>query len=162
MTINRLSKINQIANSETTRKIFTASTTKSVWHVDSLRTGKPYQVTLEWSKNGAIAVLSGSLYTFDHKEAKDGNHPANSGNSSICYQVLGAAKRMASEKGKSLSFCKSEKDAKRLSNLGGDVIKIVKPSGKIQWAVVKDKVNRIEKFNARVNLLRGEVEEGIE
>jgi len=91
-----------------------------------------------------------------------------------------------------LSLCKSEKDARRLSNLGGSVV-LIKNEGKaIQWGVIKDKKVTLipgyessipktakrnwnlentdclnltpapSSFEQRVNLLRGEVEEGIE
>ena len=162
MTINRLAKINQIANTATI--IFRKNQFKSVWHCNSVRTGNPFQVTLEW-KNGN--ELHGSLFTFSHKEqvedrqGKPDNHPANWSNTPVCYQVLGCAKAMAAEKGKQLNFCDSEQDASYLALLDGQVIKIVKPNGIVQWAVAMPKTKKMN-LKQRVNLMRGEVEMGID
>jgi hypothetical protein len=138
---SRLPKINQIAQSPTTRLIHKPNEFKKIYHADSVRTGKPYQVILEWSKNGTL-ILDVSLYTFDHKEATDrrdrlsGNHPANF-NRTVCYQCLGTAKKMARENGRILSLCKDYQSAKKLLNFGGELVRIVNSNGGTVWATVR-------------------------
>lgn len=140
MTIKTLDKINQIAKAESTRLIYTRNAAYKVYQVESVRTGKPYQVSAEWIKEEGFLTLKVGLYTFDAKESVRGNginHPNNFQNGLIAYQMLGVAKKMAAEKGKKLSFCKDYKAAKNLKNLGGEIIRIVKASGTVQWAVVR-------------------------
>jgi hypothetical protein len=137
---SRLPKINAVAKAPSTRLIHKPSQFKRVYHADSVRTGKPYQVILKWSKNGTL-ILDVSLFTYDHKEATDkrdnlgGNHPANF-NVTVCYQCLGVAKRMAKENHKILSLCKDYDIAKKLLNFGGELVQIRNQNG-VQWATVR-------------------------
>lgn len=127
----RKDKISLAVKAPTTRKVHQSSKFSQVWHVDSVRTGEPYQVRLVWSKPNGIATLTGQLITFDQQP-----HPANSSRY-VCYQVLAAARRMASETERILSLCRDEAAAKRLLRLGGELVKVVNPAGATIWAVVR-------------------------
>lgn len=129
----RKDKVVLAVKSPTTRKIHSSSKFSQVWHIDSVRTGKPYQVRLVWSKVGGIKTLTGQLISFDPQEQP---HPANQSHI-ICYQVLAAAKRMAQEAGKILSLCKSKEAAKTLLRLGGELIAIKNQNDSIVWATVR-------------------------
>lgn len=119
--------------SPTTRKIHSSSKLSQVWHIDSIRTGKPYQVRLEWSKPNGVKTLTGELISFDPQEQP---HPANQ-SKTVCYQVLACAKRMAQEAGKILSLCKSKEAALNLLRFGGELVAIKNQNGAVVWATVR-------------------------
>jgi len=127
----RKHKINQVAQSDATRLVYERNKFHKTYHVDSVRTGEPFQVIFNWSKNGTL-VLEAELFSFSQQE-----HPANRSHT-VCYQVLGSAKKMARENGKTLSVCKDYQSAKRLLRLGGELVKIVNKSHNgVVWSVVK-------------------------
>lgn len=130
---SRLSKINQIANASTTRQIYVRNKCHKAYYCESLRNGNPFQVILNWSKQNGILTLTASLFSYEPKEQP---HPANKSHT-LCYQVLGIAKRMAKEAGKILSLCKSEEAARNLLRLGGQLVKIQNQNGAVVWATVR-------------------------
>lgn len=129
----RLSKINSLANAPTTQLVYTRNQFHKGYYCESLRTGDPFQVILDWSKSNGILTLTASLFSYNPKEQP---HPANQSRF-LCYQILGVAKRMAKEAGKILSFCKSEQAARNLLRLGGQLVKIQNQNGSIVWGTVR-------------------------
>ncbi len=142
MTIkNRLSKINAVANDERTRQVHDSGNGRKSYQVYSTRTDAPYQVLVEWSKSVVLEVKA-QLYTFNHKEKinQRGNHPVDFCKTTVCYQALGALKAAAKVAGKVLSVCLGKdgyKNAKRLLNLGGQLVKISNLGNGVVWAVVR-------------------------
>ncbi len=141
MTIkNRLSKINKVANDKRTLQIHDGGNRKS-YQVYSTRTNTPYQVFVEWSKSSILSVKA-QLYTFDHKSQinQRGNHIVDFCKTTVCYQALGVLKAAAKVAGKVLSVClgkDSYKNAKRLLNFGGQLVKITNLGNGVVWAVVR-------------------------
>ena len=134
MTIQtRLPKINQIATSPVTRRIYQRDKYHIAFYCESTRNSAPFQVLLDWTKPAGILTLKTELYSYNPKEQP---HPANTAKT-ICYQVLGVAKRMAKEAGHILSLCKSEQAARNLLRLGGELLKIVNQNGAVVWATVR-------------------------
>lgn len=159
----RLPKINQIANDDTTREVHRRNKFHFVYHVNSTRNSGQFQVIFNWT-GGKYPTLTARLWSFNQVENP---HPANN-SKTVCYQALGAIKRMCQEQGKTISFCETEQIAKKVKNFGGEIVKIINPGGGTVWAVVKSpKVilteqgfsNRLER---NVELMRGPIEMGIE
>lgn len=131
----RKDKVLKAVKSPTTRKIHSSSKFSQVWYINSVRTGKPYQVQLTWSKVNGVKTLTGELISFDPNEQP---HPANQSHT-VCYQVLAAAKKMAREAGKTLSLCKSKEAAQNLLRLGGELIVIRNQSNGIVWTIIRQR-----------------------
>lgn len=129
----RKDKVIQALKAPSTRLIHERDKFHKVYHIDSVRTGKPYQVILDWSKVDGILTLETELISFDPHEQP---HPANQSRY-LCYQVLAAAKKMAQDSGKRLNLCQSESDARKLLRLGGKLVKIQNLNGAICWATVR-------------------------
>ena len=146
MTIqSRLPKINTVAQQATL--VYTSdksyshklgkSYTKPVrtYHVDSLRDDKPYQVRWELTKEDGIITFKTGLWSFEAKY-HNWQHPANH-SQYICYQVLGAIKAAAIAQGKTISFCDSFDKAVKLTNFGGQLVKITNKGNELVWGVVR-------------------------
>ena len=62
----------------------------------------------------------------------------NAHNGTLCYHCLAAIIALSQENGKQVAFCNNEKDAERLSHLGGSLYKVSSGQGRGQvWIVVK-------------------------
>ncbi len=138
---NRLDKINAVANDNRTRQIHDGGNGCKSYQVYSTRTDAPYQVFVEWSKSSILSVKA-QLYTFDHKDQinQRGNHPVDYCKTTVCYQALGALKAAVKVAGKVLSVCLGKdgyKNAKRLLNFGGQLVRISNLGNGVVWAVVK-------------------------
>jgi hypothetical protein len=67
-----------------------------------------------------------------------GDVPCQGGLRSFCFHSYAALEIAAREAGRQVVWCKDEPAAKRLSRVGGNVLKVVgKRSGKVIWGVVK-------------------------
>ncbi len=139
--MTRLDKINAVANDSRTQQIHNSGNGRKSYQVYSTRTGQPYQVFVEWSKSSILSVKA-QLYTFDHKNQVNqrGNHLVDYCKTTVCYQALGALKKAAKLAGKQLAIClgkDSYKNAKRLLNFGGQLVKISNLGQGVVWAVVR-------------------------
>lgn len=139
MTIKaRIKKINDIAKAKTTEQVSDHHNGHKTYHVESTRTGNPYQVFVQWSNNGQLQVQA-QLYTFNHKEQVTGrgNHIVDFSSTTVAYQVLGALKWAAIQTGKILSFCESKANAETLLRFGGQLVKITNLGRGEVWATIR-------------------------
>lgn len=137
MTIKtRMNKINQIADNTVT--IFDNHGMRRAYQVVSTRTGKPFQVMVDWSK-GSELIAKTELYVFDHKEqvTSTGNHRVDFCRSTVGYQALGALKFAAKQVGKVLSICENKVNAQRLLRFGGELLRITNLGGAVVWATIR-------------------------
>lgn len=141
---SRIDKINQIA--QITREVYRRDSSHKVYHVDSLRTGKPYQVIADTKMEAGIMVIDTFLFSFDHKEQP---HPANQ-SKHICYQVLGALKFAAKKAGYILSECNNYDDAKRVARFGGKMVLIRNQGRGVVWAVAQKQTEQKPKLDLRM------------
>lgn len=80
-------------------------------------------------------------------------------NSTICYHCLATLIKRASDNDYTLSLFDHFSDAARYANFGGKLIKIVSTQGDgYCWGVSKKR----DSLRERVNLMRGEIERGID
>lgn len=182
---SRLHKINKVANDsktyetssprrETTRKGI-SGIVKSwmVYSIDPTETipgvkyRKPHNVKIFWHYENGVKVGDVQMITYtpeDMIEGQWGMHKANDSSHTLCYQMLGALKYAAKKANKSISFCDSERKAKKLLNFGGEMIILRVAGGGTVWAVVReikpviviDKTKGFKTFQERVDLLRGD------
>jgi hypothetical protein len=151
-----------------------------------------YQIKLEWNGTGKIEDINFAQVSCEcHKVADVGGHqPPCEGNSDspyrdsvVCYHSLASLIKKAENKGQSLSLFDRFSDATNYLNFGGKLIKITSAQGKgYCWGVVSqrkksdfpgdgglDKISFTPSLEyqrklriARVEMMRGEKEEGIE
>lgn len=134
MTIQtRKPKLNQML--DTVNEIYRRNDKHRVYSVTSLTSGKPYQVITDWSCEDGTVTINCKLFSFEAKYQF--NHPANN-SQHICCQFLASVKWAARQAGKVLSIPDSGsfKDAKRLLNLGGQLVRIVNQNG-VVWGVAR-------------------------
>ena len=137
----RKQKINQVASSPTTRIVFDNRSGRKTYHVDSIRTGKPFQVNVEWELKPILKATC-QLFVFDSKEQVNdkGNHIVDFCRTTVCYQALGALKSAAKKAGKILSVCPGKdslEKASRLLRFGGELVKITNLGGGVVWATLR-------------------------
>lgn len=133
---SRIRDINAVYQSSFTREIYRRDKTHFVYQVKSEHNpDNQYQVIVTWTKQNNILTATTFLYSYE-PQYENGNHPANN-NGTIAYQVLGALKKAAKISGKRLAFCENYENAKRLLNLGGELIAIKNQVGSTVWAVIK-------------------------
>ena len=122
-----------------------------------------YQQKVEWSHTETIEDITFPVVKVEcHQVAGVGMPQPNckgNENGTICYHSLAALIKKANSHNDQLSFFDSFTDAVRYANFGGKLSKVVSAQGNgYCWMVSREK----ESFKERVNLMRGEVEEGIE
>lgn len=134
MTVQtRKPKINQILKN--TREIYRRNWYHRVYSVKS--DDKPYQVITDWSISAdKVITIRCKLFSFEAKYFQF-RHPANI-SQSVCSHFLASVKLAARQAGKVLSLPKDGeyKSAKRLLNLGGNLVRVTNGNGVI-WGVVR-------------------------
>jgi len=92
--------------------------------------GRKYSVTLK--RNGGLSAHCFQIVSSTSASCKGSSH-------CICYHVLAACIVSASEQGKELSWCESQADAERLSNIEGKVFTVrSSQSGEMAYGVVRE------------------------
>lgn len=136
-------KVQKAYKAKTTMLVYARNKAHKVYHIDSIGSGQPYQIFLDWEKKSGVLTLRTYVWSYDPKlcHPKFDNlpkkeHPANY-NKTICHMSLAAAKKAARDAGKVLSVCKSLAIAKKLLNLGGQLVRITNMSGASVWATVR-------------------------
>jgi len=166
---DRMTKVNEVAAASTTQEIYRRDHTHRVFSVVSQRTGKPYQVTLDFGKTNGQLEITAHLFTFDHKEMvagkKHGWHPANDSAHTVNYMALGVIKAAVKAQGKVVAFADTKMNAFLSSIFWNDcnpqLIKVWNASGNGHcWAVVadapKDQPDPKSQLAANVALMRGD------
>lgn len=151
---SRSQKIHKVSQAETTRLVHTYTpqdakvagyVKKEVYHVESETHDKPYQVQLKWRKTPTGWAVEGILVS--HLE--ENPHPANNCKT-ICYQVLGVLKKKATEAGKEIHFSHTLENAKKN---GGQVMRVINPSGGGEWTSYRDKPEAVKYNNNRLDYI---------
>lgn len=127
-----------------------------------------YSVVLEFTgKNNIEDITLLVLNTTCQSQKRDNwKHSENGlcnckGNEkTVCYHSMAAIIKAAELKNQTVVFFDNFSQALNYSKLGGKLVKVQSTQGnkKHGWIVVKEKTN----FKERVNMMRGEVENGID
>lgn len=176
MTIKtRVTKAQETAQSHLTYRIYRRDAFYSVYTVAGSHS--TYQTFLDWQKEqGSIEdvnFLQVNCKCLEHTEK--GMEDCKGNNKTVCYHSMAAIIKAASDKGQKVYFFDNFSQALNYSKLGGKLVKVQSEQGNKSygWIVVKENKttksldNYIENANrkldasARVNLMRGEIENGI-
>lgn len=174
MTIKtRVSKAQETANNDKTYRIYRRDAFYSVYTIAGSQSN--YQTFLDWQKEQSqiedVNFLQVNCKCLEH--TGKGMIDCKGNSKTICYHSMAAIIKAAESKGQKVYFFDNFSQALNYSKLGGKLVKVQSEQGNKAhgWIVVKENKttksldNYIEnanrKLNTRINLMRGEIENGI-
>lgn len=159
---SRLPKIKGISQQATE---LVSNRFRSAWSVISTSSKSHYQIRLKWDKKGRIEDIEHFTITCQCQKVTGPGMVDCKGNSNgtVCYHSLGSFIKMTKKNGSEARLFDNFSDAFRYSNFGGKLVKVVSQQGEgVCWAVVSKIEKPKDSFQNRVNMMRGEVEKGID